>query len=66
MEASHEGGQGPEGAVAPYMDGFIALRSAHTVLPVCLVKQFKCFSVKCLPSLQQNFTHTHLSFSHFH
>ena len=36
----------------------IAPRSAHTVLPVCLVKQLKCLC-KILPSLQQNFTHTH-------
>ena len=35
-----------------------ALRSAHTVLPVCLVKQLKCLC-KLLPSLQQTFTHTH-------
>jgi hypothetical protein len=36
----------------------IALRSAHTVLSVCLVKQLKSLC-KFLPSLQQNFTYTH-------
>ena len=41
----------------------IALRSAHTVLPVCLVKQLKC--VKFLPCLQQNFTHAR-GFKLFH
>jgi hypothetical protein len=31
---------------------------AHTVPPICLVKQLKV-SVKRLPTMQQNFTHTH-------
>ena len=36
-----------------------ALRSTHTVLPVCLVKQLKCLC-KILPSLQKiSHTHTH-------
>jgi len=42
----------------------IALHLVHTVLPVCLVKQLKCLC-KFLPSLQQNFTHTHCSSSSF-
>ena len=42
----------------------IALCSAHTVLPVCLVKQLKCLC-KILPCLQQNFTHIRCSSSSF-
>jgi len=42
----------------------IALRSAYTGLSICLVKQLNV-SVKYLPSLQQNFTHTRCSSSFF-
>ena len=31
MEATFEGGQGPEGAVAPYMDGYIYIYTLNTL-----------------------------------
>jgi len=42
----------------------IALRLAHTVLPVCLVKQLKCLC-KLFTKLAANFTHTRCSSSSF-
>jgi len=41
-----------------------ALRSAHTVLPVCLVKQLKCLC-KMFTQFAPNFTHTRCSSSSF-